>query len=198
MKYILLSATILAFLFTACKQDNNEQTTTSKDTVTTTVTTEPPVAPPATTEVREGEVPKGDTTTAKTKVVDVPNPKQEAPKPKDEKPKPKEEKPKVTPPAPKTKDNDKDERNTVAAIFKKNKNVEISRCLKDGKKYIQAQMNVFDGGTKIYDMTGKEVVVCTPMLHNNALCQMDKCEVLYTPIYNIWKHKPVDVLSIAD
>jgi hypothetical protein len=86
----------------------------------------------------------------------------------------------------------------VQSIFQKNNNVEISRCWKNGKKYFRAQMNVYDGGDKIYDETGKQVASCTPMSHADALCSMDKYEVIYTPSKNIWGHKGIDVLEIAN
>ena len=95
-------------------------------------------------------------------------------------------------------DNTKQEFATVQAIFKKNNQVEISRCSKNGKQYFKAQMNVHDGGEKIYDEMGTQVASCTPMSHTDALCTLEKCEVIYTPTKNIWGHKGVDLWGIAN
>ncbi len=99
---------------------------------------------------------------------------------------------------PKVAETPKDELFVVKAIFQNNNNVEISRCFKGDKKYFRAQMNVYDGGEKVYDETGKQVASCTPMMHTYALCSMDQCEVIYTPSKNIWGHKGTDMLGIAN
>lgn len=99
---------------------------------------------------------------------------------------------------PKVAEAPKDELSVVKAIFQQNNNVEISRCVKGDKKYFRAEMNVYDGSEKVYDETGKQVASCTPMMHADPLCIMDKCDVIYTPAKNIWGRKGIDVLGIAN
>lgn len=77
---------------------------------------------------------------------------------------------------------------TLEQLYKTYKNGAIDECKYNGQTVYCAGMNVFDGGSIVYDMEGKQIGTCNfAMGQPDAICaQLSECETIYRVENNIW------------
>ncbi len=98
------------------------------------------------------------------------------------------------------KKNDSSANKTVKLLYLAYHDGTISECKYEGRLVYCAGSNAYDGGSTIYDASGKQIGSCsyawgTP----DSMCfRLTDCKVIYRSAPNLQNLPPVDVYGLAD